>query len=424
MNPALPLQHYVPDPEARQWGDGRLYVYGSLDIAGDLFWCSRAYRVFSTDDLLHWQDHGESFSTHHTRWGPDWDGATLYAPDCIEHEGRYHLFFCTSANGEGVARSTSPAGPFTDPVPVAGAHGDAIDPAAFVDDDGSVYLYWGQGRTRGARLQPGLAAIDPDTLQSSLLNEPEHGFHEGASVRKRGELYYLVYADSSRGGRPTCLGYATAPAPLGPYTKRGIIVDNAACDPDSWNNHGSIASFNGQWYVFYHRSTQASQFNRRMCIEPIAFNADGTIDEVKMTTSGVSGPLDPTRPLAASRACELRGHVRVMPLPAGNEEPPEVLGAIKSDDAACYRSFDFGNSPRRFTVSAASATYGGDIEIRQGDPQGPTLGICPVARTGAWTRFAEFSCDLEPIEGVQELWLVFKGRDGRLFDLRTIRFTA
>lgn len=31
MNPILPIQHFVPDVEARQWNDGRIYLYGSYD---------------------------------------------------------------------------------------------------------------------------------------------------------------------------------------------------------------------------------------------------------------------------------------------------------------------------------------------------------------------------------------------------------
>lgn len=420
MNPALPLEHFVPDPEARVWSDGRLYVYGSYDISANSFYCSREYRVFSSADLLTWEDHGRSFATHDTAWGDDWDNRTLFAPDCVYHDGAYHLFFCTSADGEGVARSPSPVGPFTDPVPVVGAHGDAIDPAVFVDDDRQAYLYWGQFHARGARLRPDLAAIEPGTLKTHLITEAEHGFHEGASVRKRNGVYYLVYSDISR-GRPTALGYATSDGPLGPFVRRGIIVDNAGCDPETWNNHGSIEEWNGGWYVFYHRSSQASRYNRRLCIEPITFNQDGTIDEVVMTTSGVSGPLPARRLMDASRACQLRGVVRAEP----GVNDGEVLARIVDGDAACYRYFDFSGE-RTFSVTAASASYGGFVDLHLDEADGELVGSCEVGRTGSWNRFVHFSCDLRPVEGVHALWLRFRGgrpHDGeRLFDLRSFVF--
>ena len=40
----------------------------------------------------------------------------LYAPDVVEKDGTYYLFFCLSDGYEGVAVSDRPEGPFTDPV--------------------------------------------------------------------------------------------------------------------------------------------------------------------------------------------------------------------------------------------------------------------------------------------------------------------
>ena len=309
MNPILPIQHFVPDAEARQWQDGRLYLYGSYDISGRTSYCSWEYRVFSSADLIHWEDHGKSFCSAPPDASVTWADAPLFAPDCVYYNGRYYLFFCNARNREGVAESLSPSGPFTNAVPIEGADGDAIDPAVLVDEDGQVYYYWGQFLLRGAKLRPDLRGIQPATLCTDLLDEAEHGFHEGASIRKRNGIYYLVYADISR-GRPTCLGYATSPSPLGPFTKRGILIDNTGCDPETWNNHGSIAEFNGGWYVFYHRSSQATRYNRRVCVEPLRFSGDGSIDEVEMTTQGAGGPLPATQPIEAWRACLLSGRVR------------------------------------------------------------------------------------------------------------------
>lgn len=109
-------------------------------------------------------------------------------------------------------------------------------------------------------------------------------------MRKRNGIYYYVYPCVFRNGRPTCLAYATSKSPLGPFQYRGIIIDNAKCDPESWNIHGSIEEFHGQWYVFYHRSSGNCRANRRLCVEKIFFNDDGTIGEVKMTSQGAGDP--------------------------------------------------------------------------------------------------------------------------------------
>ena len=436
MNPILPIQHFVPDVEARQWADGRLYLYGSYDISGRTSYCSWEYRVFSSADLVHWEDHGESFRSAPPDASVPWTDAPLFAPDCIHYNGRYYLFFCDAGNREGVAGSDSPAGSFTDAVPVEGADGDAIDPAALVDDDGSVYYYWGQFHLRGARLRPDLRSIEPATLRTDLLTEAADGFHEGASIRKRNGLYYLVYADISR-GRPTCLGYATSDSPLGPFTKRGIIIDNMGCDPETWNNHGSIAEFNGQWYVFYHRSSQASNFNRRVCVEPIRFNDDGTIDEVEMTTQGVGGPLPATQPIAAWRACLLGGRVRTAASGPTETDPTvrEYLTQIHTSDWAAFKYVDFdAQAVTTFHARAGSLAYGGVIEVRLDAPDGELIGSCLVPRTGGWQMWADVRCPVTPVRGVRAVYLVFRGAGDkfvipkfdpeRLFDLENFWFAG
>lgn len=439
MNPILPIQHFVPDAEARQWADGRMYLYGSLDISGRTSYCSWEYRVFSSADLVRWEDHGESFRSTGPNSDVPWTSSPLFAPDCIYYEGRYYLFFCNADRSEGVAVSDSPAGRFTDASPVEGANGDAIDPAAMVDDDGQVYYYWGQFHLRGAKLRPDLRAIQPATLRTDLITEAGHGFHEGASIRKRNGIYYLVYTDISR-GRATCMAYATSASPLGPFTKGGIIIDNTGCDPETWNNHGSIASFNGQWYIFYHRSSQASNFNRRVCVEPIHFNADGSIDEVEMTTQGVTGPLPCHQPIDAARACLLNGRARIAPDGPSECAPlvRERLTQVHHGDWAAYKYIDFDSTKApvtRFTCRAGTPTYGGTIEIHLDQPDGERIGACEVTRTGGWQKWSNFGCAVKGAKGVRAVYLVFKGRDDmvsaqarkfdpeRLFDVDSFWFT-
>lgn len=161
---------------------------------------------------------------------------------------------------------------------------DEPDPAP-----ATFHFRWGQFHLRGAKLRPDLKGIAPATLRTSLPNEKEHGFHEGAPIRKRNGIYSLVYTDIG-GGKATRLSYATSRSPLGPFTKGGVIVDNDGCDRESWNNHGSIAEFGGQWYVFHHRSSQASRAHRRVCVEPIRFDAEGTASAYSQPQAPACGP--------------------------------------------------------------------------------------------------------------------------------------
>jgi hypothetical protein len=421
MNPILPVQYFVPDVEARQFQDGRMYLYGSSDISGNTVYCSQEYRVFSSADLVHWTDHGVSFRSQDVHSDPT---SQLYAPDCVCIKGRYYLCYCCSDKSEGIAVSDSPSGPFKNAFAVQGADGDAIDPAILLDDDGQVYYYWGQFHLRGARLTDDLSAIDPTTLETHLVTEAEHGFHEGASIRKRHGVYYLVYTDISR-GRATCLAYAASHSPLGPFEKRGIIVDNTGCDPGTWNNHGSIAEFNGEWYVFYHRSSQASKFNRRVCVEPIHFRQDGSIDPVEMTTQGISGPLPATQRTDAYRACLLSGTVRTESIGPGDHSDQwrEHLTWIHDGDWAACKYLDFGEGVSSFHARAGSLAYGGRIEVRIDQPDGPLLCVCDVSHSGGWHKWRAACADVKtPVSGTHALYLVFRGGRGRLFDLDSFWF--
>jgi len=253
--------------------------------------------------------------------------------------------------------------------------------------------------------------IDESTLNPSLINEKDHGFHEGSCMRKRGDKYYLIYCDTAR-GKATCLSYAIGNSPLGPFTKAGVIIDNDGCDPKNWNNHGSIIEFQGQWYVFYHRSSKASHFNRRVCIEPIFFDDDGHIAEVEMTTQGAEGPIPATRKLEAVRACLLTGLVRSEVIDSTRPDEPgrEFLGRIAPGDTAAYKYLEFTPGLKQFHARVAAATHGGVIEIRTESTEDPLIGQCEVPCTGGWQLWQEVSCPIEAVKGTYALYLCFRQR--------------
>ncbi|MEN8584802.1 family 43 glycosylhydrolase [Burkholderia sp. RS01] len=113
----------------------------------------------------------------------------LFAPDAIERNGSYNLYFCLSGGSEGVARSDRTEGPFGTAVrlPATG-----IDPAVFVDDHGAAYYDWGQIHAHGAPLNDDMMSLDVASQRSPLLTEEEHFFSEGSSMRRIGDTYYLA----------------------------------------------------------------------------------------------------------------------------------------------------------------------------------------------------------------------------------------
>ena len=407
MNPLLPLAYFTPDVEARVMPDGRLYLYGSNDISGDKAYCSKEYRVYSTDDpkLEKWTVHDVSFENTKKNPGIPWSPDTiLYAPDAIEKNGKYYLYICGENEFEAVAESDFPTGPFGKARPVVGADGDGIDPSVFVDEDGQAYYFWGQFRLKGGKLQEDMATLDPKSICSEVLTEMEHGFHEGASIRKRNGKYYMVYTDISR-GRATCMSYAVADAPLGPYKKGGVIIDNVYCDPQSWNNHGCIAEYKGQWYVFYHRASQNSKTSRRVCAEPIFFKEDGSICEVKMTSQGPGSALGAGEQIPAAAACRMKGNGYIVPT-ADAESCGEILtnmgGGNWIEDWAEYRYIDFGDGADYWKIRARG---NGKITVKiEGLGEIGTVGVTAE-------NWQEFSTKLlKNVSGIKTVWLLFDGQ--------------
>jgi arabinoxylan arabinofuranohydrolase len=215
-----------------------------------------------------------------------------------------------------------------------------------------------------------MTEIDTSTIVTGVVNEKEHFFHEGGYMVKRNGIYYFIYADMSRANRPTSIGYATGKSPFGPFKYGGVIVDNSHCDPSTWNNHGSIVEFKGQWYVFYHRATHNSRMMRKACVEPIFFNEDGSIDEVEMTSQGAGPALNAFETTDAAHACLLFGNVRIELADSKNE----ILGKIENGDNVAFKYIDFKAGTTKVEMRVKALKNGGGISVHLDQPWGRQIG--------------------------------------------------
>ena len=419
QNPIVPPGVYIADPSAHVWKDGKMYIYGSRDEKPSYF-CSWRHDVLSSSDLKTWTITENAFASKGKGDQVLYTDAALYAPDCQYKDGLYYLYYCLASGKytEGVATSTSPLGPFMNGTNLYVKKINEIDPCVFIDDDGQAYYIWGQFNAKIAKLKPNMTEIDTTTIVKNVVTEKEHFFHEGGYMVKRKGIYYFVYAHMGRVGRPTCIGYSTSKSPMGPFTYGGVIIDNDRCDPGNWNNHGSIVEFKGQWYVFYHRSTHGCFTMRKACIEPIYFNADGSIKEAEMTTQGASDPMDPIVKMDAERACLLWGNVRVQALSADNEE----LAGIKNDDKAVYKYYDFTGEADSLTMMVAPGVNSGRIDLGLDAAWGPSIGSINVPGGGDGKSYIALTCKIRNIKGIHSLWLRFEGKGDDLYKVDWFQF--
>jgi hypothetical protein len=147
-NPLIPTV-YSADPSAHVWpGDDRLWLYCSHDQPGtNTNDTMVSYHVFSSSDLVDWTDYGVVLHLKDVHWAI----SHMWAPDCVLWKGTYYLVYCAKEKGTGLFRTglatgRRPQGPFKD-IGFIGGVESGQDPALFVDDDGTPYLFWGSGGT-------------------------------------------------------------------------------------------------------------------------------------------------------------------------------------------------------------------------------------------------------------------------------------
>jgi arabinoxylan arabinofuranohydrolase len=278
------------DPAAEVWNDGQVWVYASHDQEDAVDYSSLdGYHVFSSYDLVNWTDHGEILHSRDVSWGNP-DGGWMFAPDAAYKDGTYYFYFPHLSNEWkwriGVATSTAPEGPFTDVGHfIEGT--DNIDPTCFMDDDGQAYLLWGGGGET-----PKIARLRENMTELAEAPRPivygADNFGEGGYMHKHNGIYYFSYTCN------TCWPYqgfyAMGESPYGPFEYKGPLNPN----PPGAQDHHSIIEYHGQSYYFYHVGNYGlggSIYRRNICIDSLYYNEDGTMREVKQTTTGVG--IDP-----------------------------------------------------------------------------------------------------------------------------------
>lgn len=308
---------YTADPSAHVY-EGKIYIYPSHDIPhngedndnGDEYQM-QDYHVFTMDGIdAECIDHGEVLNMRDVPWVRD----QMWAPDVVYKNGKYYLVFpARDKEGNfrlGIAISEKPEGPFAaEENYIEGSY--SIDPAAFMDDDGKVYVYFGglwggqlekyrtgvfdpQGKEPGPQ-EPAVmsrcAVMSEDMLSFAqpsvgveildengnpiLASDEDRRYFEGPWMHKYKGKYYLSYST----GTTHYIVYATGDNPLGPFTYQGRIMEPVI----GWTTHHSIIEFEGKWYIFYHDCEYSGGINHRRTIKftELHYNEDGSIQTIE-----------------------------------------------------------------------------------------------------------------------------------------------
>lgn len=303
----------LPEAEGRATSGNPIFPGWYADpegvIFGDTYWVYPTYSApyeeqvfmdaFSSPDLVNWEKHGRIIDTASVKWAK----RAMWAPSIIEKNRKYYLFFAANdiqsdneLGGIGVAVADNPAGPFQDLLgkPLVSAfHNQAqpIDQFVFQDTDGQYYmLYGGWRHCNIARLNQDFTGFLPFEDGTTFKEITPEGYVEGPFMFKRGGKYYFMWSEGGWTGPDYRVAYAVSDSPLGPFKRVGTILRQ---DPEvaTGAGHHSVIhhAAKDQWYIVYHRRPlQETDRNHRVtCIDEMTFNADGTINPVKITHEGV-----------------------------------------------------------------------------------------------------------------------------------------
>jgi len=279
------LEGHTADPHAVVFDD-TYYVYPTSDKNE---WRTTDFSCWSSKDLVHWKNEGMILDvTKDLKWA----NLRAWAPAMIRRDGKYFFYFCADAK-IGVATNNAPTGKFTDALeqplikPSREYPGQAIDPFAFIDDDGQAYLYYGQGNLYACKLKPDMITLDGPPKRMT----PRH-FNEGVWVFKRNGLYYFMWSENDARDVRYQVAYGTSKSALGPIE---VPPDNVILQKHGravGTGHHSVVQVPGtdRWYIIYHRHAipGGNGYTRQTCIARMEFDADGRIKKVDPLTTAFS----------------------------------------------------------------------------------------------------------------------------------------
>lgn len=323
LNPLLP--GYFADPTIKKFGD-TYYIYSTTD---NIMLASGAPTVWYSKDFENWYNYTmdvPSFSTIPL--------VNFWAPDIVEQNGRYYLYFGNCEMGCNIYGyvSDTPIGPWKklneNDKPVI-AHNyprpgfPSLDAQFFTDTDGKIYGYWGTW----VHYNGGYAVGELDAQSMIEMKQPKNipltqtpGPFEAAYMMKKGNKYILMYSGASCHDETYNVRYAYANTPYGPFTP-GANNPVLSTNPDKsvhGPGHHSVLQEGDDYYIVYHKHDYPMTrggLSRQVCIDKMIFENDSTIKAVEPKNTGYINPskqkapvnLALNKPATASSAYHLLG---------------------------------------------------------------------------------------------------------------------
>ena len=406
MNLPLVQTKYTADPAPYVHGD-TVYLYTTHDEEGAGGFLMKDWLLYTSTDMVNWEDHGAVASLKDFKWYKGNNGA--WAEQVIERNGKWYMYCPIHGHGIGVLVADSPYGPFKDPIgqPLVWQkeHWYDIDPTVWIDDDGQAYMFWGNPNTYYVKLNEDMVSYSGDIVQLPKIKD----YQEGPWVYKHGQKYYMAFASTCC---PEGIGYAMADKITGPWEYKGHIMNHT---PQTRGNHPGIIDYKGKSYCFglnydvFRMETSRHAEQRCVSAAEMTYNADGTIQELPYFLHcklDQVGSFNPYRRVEAETMAWGYGLRTTRENPSGPWNPTLFVTNIDDGEFILIKGVDFANGAKSFTASCSAQLFGGSMELHIDSPDGKMIGKIDVPNTEF--KYKEFTCNLQKVTGKHDLYFVFK----------------
>ena len=319
-NPVIRDRHADPDMLMYK---GKYYMYTTTDAFPG--WAGFQFKVFSSEDMIDWEDEGVILDMHATApykniKGVDvcpvpWARDSAWAPAIAEKDGKFYFYFSghwnnTNVKEISVAWADHPAGPYqTLPTPMLTLSqiraqgvtmGQAIDPQIFMEDDGTYYMLFGNGNAAIVQLGDDMISWVPGTMRNYV---GATNFREAIMVNKIDDIYHFTWSCDDTGSPNYHVRYGISDNLYGPILHKGVLLQRDDSKGILGPAHHEILyhPFLDEYFMIYHRffTPLGQDFaggtgnNRETCIDRLEFK-NGQFQPVQPTHTGITTPIPAT----------------------------------------------------------------------------------------------------------------------------------
>lgn len=407
LNMPLVQTKFTADPAPYVHGD-TVYLYTTHDDDNARGFLMKDWLLYTSTDMVNWQDRGAVASLSDFKWYDGDNGA--WAECVVERNGKWYMYCPIHGHGIGVLVADSPYGPFTDPIgePLVWQreHWYDIDPTVFVDDDGQAYMYWGNPNLYSVMLNDDMISIKGGIIQHPKITD----YQEGPWMYKHNGKYYMAFASTCC---PEGIGYAMSESPSGPWEYQGHIMDHTS---RTRGNHPGIIDYKGKSYCFglnydiLRLSEQEHSERRSVSAAEMKYIEDGTIEELPYFQDCELNQIEFFNPYRKVEAETMAWGYGLKTMPKNiwaQDRWNQFVTDIDDGEYIMVRGVDFGSGASSLDVDASCHLYGGTIEVRLDDVDGPLVSKVTIDNTK--NEYKTFSSPVKDAKGVHDIYFVFKG---------------